>query len=363
MPRKFTIILIMSFIPVLLFGLTACEGKALTQGGKKMTATVKKYKMLKCIDQQGFGIEVFRMLVPQGWQGEGGVLWNGMNPAMPATISYTAFAPDQWTQFEIFPIQTSIGMPPASVLEALEMITHQLFRNQVNNLRVMDKQILPELGKDREKEQAANLPPNVSGHAEAGMIEIEYEFNGQTLSEKIFGTMETYTSTVFGIYGPQALTHWRITDFYSFKSKKEVFSQYEQTFQLIFKSFKLNPVWKASFESLAQQLAMNQIQMSQADIARRCRAISQTLSEIGDMSMESYRQTSMSQDRIAENFSNNILNIDKYYDSTANSAVELPSGYNDVWANGLGEYILTDDSNFNPNVTESGNWTRIERSQ
>lgn len=45
-------------------------------------------------------------------------------------------------------------------------------------------------------------------------------------------------------------------------------------------------------------------------------------------------------------------------------AVQLPNGYNYLWTNGQGGYILTNNANFNPNVEfQSDGWRRMERAR
>ena len=40
------------------------------------------------------------------------------------------------------------------------------------------------------------------------------------------------------------------------------------------------------------------------------------------------------------------------------TTLQLPGGYTAVWANPLGEFVLSDDANYNPNVGGSGDWQR-----
>ena len=42
------------------------------------------------IDQQGLGLEVFRMLIPKDWSFNGGVNWSFAKPTPEALIFYTA---------------------------------------------------------------------------------------------------------------------------------------------------------------------------------------------------------------------------------------------------------------------------------
>ncbi|MEW6215835.1 MAG: hypothetical protein AB1478_11655 [Nitrospirota bacterium] len=83
--------------------------------------------------------------------------------------------------------------------------------------------------------------------------------------------------------------------------------------------------------------------------------------EISDMMMQSYYQRQAVNDRIADNFSQYIRGVDEYYNPIEQKPVELPSGYQNAWANSLGEYILSDNHNFNPNIGSNLNWQRMER--
>jgi hypothetical protein len=48
--------------------------------------------------------------------------------------------------------------------------------------------------------------------------------------------------------------------------------------------------------------------------------------------------------------------VDGFYDPHREEVVELPSGYGHAWANNLGEYILTEDPSFNPNLESTQHW-------
>jgi hypothetical protein len=41
--------------------------------------------------------------------------------------------------------------------------------------------------------------------------------------------------------------------------------------------------------------------------------------------------------------------------------VQLPSGYREAWVNGRGEYILSNDAGFNPNVGDTTEWRHMDR--
>jgi hypothetical protein len=95
-------------------------------------------------------------------------------------------------------------------------------------------------------------------------------------------------------------------------------------------------------------------------IGQISRIISQTHNEISDMIIQSYNKRQAVNDRIAENFSQYIRGVDEYYNPMERRPVELPSGYQNAWTNRLGEYILSDDPNFNPNIGSTREWQKME---
>jgi len=66
-------------------------------------------------------------------------------------------------------------------------------------------------------------------------------------------------------------------------------------------------------------------------------------------------------DRIANNFSQYIRGVVEYYNPMEQKSVELPSGYKNIWTNSSGEYILSNDVNYNPNVISNLNWQLMNR--
>ena len=93
------------------------------------------------------------------------------------------------------------------------------------------------------------------------------------------------------------------------------------------------------------------------------RIISQTHNEISDMIRQSYETRQAAEDRISKNFSQYIRGVDEYHNPIENRPVELPSGYRQAWANAQGEYIVSDDVNFNPNLGSTVNWEKLEKKE
>jgi len=51
--------------------------------------------------------------------------------------------------------------------------------------------------------------------------------------------------------------------------------------------------------------------------------------------------------------------VGPYDDPITGQNVELPSEYTQAWSTPLGEYILSDDPNFNPNIGSNQTWTPL----
>ena len=127
-------------------------------------------------------------------------------------------------------------------------------------------------------------------------------------------------------------------------------------------SFQLNPQWFNKYSQLVEYLIQNQIQQIRA-IGEISRIISQTSNEISDMMMKSYQDRQAVYDRLSTDFSQMIRGVEEYYDPVQQKPIELPTGYNSSWVNGLGEYILSDTYDFNPNIGSNQNWQRMNKRQ
>jgi hypothetical protein len=77
--------------------------------------------------------------------------------------------------------------------------------------------------------------------------------------------------------------------------------------------------------------------------------------------LQQFEQRSGVYDKVAQQFSDNMLGIERYYYPFEEKEVELPSGYDHVWCNNLGEYVMTENPNFNPNVGSNLTWKPIEK--
>ncbi len=116
-----------------------------------------RLRTISCVDQQGVGVEAFRMLIPADWEFEGGVHWLMNNPGRPAFIAFRAYSPQGEEAFEALPnipcywtnnpmVKMMFPMgslyygnevrPPASALQVLQEIVVPRYRGQMPGLQI-----------------------------------------------------------------------------------------------------------------------------------------------------------------------------------------------------------------------------------
>lgn len=340
-----------------------------------------RFKTFNYIDKNGIGIEAFRMLIPSNWQFEGGIKWILNNPAMPAVSEFRVQNPKGKEEFEVFPNQAffwtnnpmvlsifptgsryfgSEILPPMEALVALKKIIIPRFRNTVRELNIVNEEDLPDLVKNLRGETQSQ--PGVFNNASGAKIRVVFKKDKILMEEEIYCVVESFSFQMPTITGLITNINWIIDYIFSFKAEKGKLDDQSKLFQTIAFSFELNPLWFSKYNQIIEYLARMQIQQIQ-NIGQLSKIISQTHDEISNMIMDSYYQRQGVYDKISNNFSQYIRGVDEYYNPIENKPVELPSGYDNVWINNLGEYILSDNPNYNPNTESNKNWQKMEKSK
>jgi len=356
-------------------------GKGATPPGLSASeiGTGLRFKTFSYVDRQGTGMEAFRMLIPSEWQFEGGIKWVLDNPGMPASAGFRVWNPKGTEEFEVFPTQPffwtnnqmtlsmfPIGSryfgnevaPLARPVEALKQIVLPRFRQNVSDLRIVKEQSLPDLAKA--VGAGTQSQPGVSVSADGGKIRIEYNQKGNTIEEEIYTVVQSMAFPIQTMAGVVTNINWYVDHIFSFKAEKGKLDVHSKTFQAIAYSFELSPKWFAKYNQVVEYLIQKQIQQIHS-VGQLSRIISQTSNEISEMSMKSFYERQAVNDKIADSFSQYIRGVDKYYNPIEEKNVELPAGYDNVWTNSLGEYVLSESPSFNPNIGSNLNWQKIEQ--
>jgi len=336
-------------------------------------------KTISCVDQQGIGIEAFRLLIPAGWEFEGGVHWLMNNPGMPAVIAFRACNPQGEEAFETFPsipfywtnnpmvtAMFPVGSlyygnevrPPMPAIRVLEEIVVPRYRGQVPDLRLVQQEHLPDLARELQESSPAASTGVTS--ADGARVRIRYWHGNQEIEEDIFGVVEISRTALPMLMGAMENIFWMADYLFSFRALADQLDLLSDQFKTIVHSFRLNPTWYGRYVQVSQFMIQNQIQQIR-HIGQLSQIISQTSDQVSDMIMASYHRRQETMDRLATQFSQAIRGVDEYHDPFAGQSIELPGGYGYAWSNALGEYVLTDDPNFDPNVGSNQNWERMKR--
>ncbi|HBA85177.1 MAG TPA: hypothetical protein DCZ95_13900 [Verrucomicrobia bacterium] len=330
-----------------------------------------KFKPLVVHDPMVNNIEAFRMLVPADWTAQGGIVWRADN-VIPATASMTIASPNGLAVLSLFPGQNftwmeggyglfgigdnylgNIVMPPmADAAEFTSRILIPQFRNNVAGLRIVQKEDLPAIA---QAVAPTIQEPGVQKTVRAGKVRIQYESSGQPFDEDIYLVL-VYSS----FPAMPALTLWSTERLYSFRAPRGQLDSYAPVLQAMVSSFRLSPQWLNAFVQVQTQWIQNQMQ-SIRNAGALSRYISSVHEEISDMNRQAFENRQASMDRINKNFSQYIRGVDEYNNPFEGRPVELPSGYHQAWANSSGEYILTDQTSFNPNIGSNVEWKPLEK--
>jgi hypothetical protein len=326
-------------------------------------------------DSQVTGLELFRMLIPSGWQFQGGCHWLLDNPGMPASVAFQVWNPQGAEAFEVLPntnftwstnrLATSMFPPgskyfgaevrqPVGIQDAFGKFILPRFRSRLENLQIMNFVPIPDL--PRLVKSEASLTPGAS--AEGGKLRICYGWQGKQYEEEIYAVVEVFRVPIQSMFGTNELIVWFIDFLFTFRAAAGRLDATADLFTVMIQSFKLNPQWSAAVKAIAQQLAQRQIQQIH-HIGQLGQIYAQTGAEMRQQNLNDWYSRQATYDRLAVDRSRAIRDVDGFFDPNRQEVVELPSGYGHAWVSGNGEYILTEDPTFNPNVETNQSWTEM----
>jgi hypothetical protein len=327
-------------------------------------------------DTEGTGLEMFRMLAPVGWRFQGGCRWLPDNPGMPAVVSLQLGNPQGAEAFEILPnmnftwnnnplgrMMFPVGSryfgaevrPPLKVLDAFHQLVLPRYRSAMGNLQILNQALQPDLPRLVKSEAAVS-----GGWAEGAKVRIRYAGQGGQLDEEIYGVVEVFRAPIASLFGTSEVIFWWVDYLFSFRTAAGRLDATADLFSVMISSFRLNPHWYAAYKSIIQYLAQAQIQRIH-HIGQIGEIMARTGREIREQNLNDWYARQATYDRLATDRSRAIRDVDAFFDPHREEVVELPAGYGHAWANNLGEYILTEDASFNPNLESNLNWQLMEQ--
>jgi len=339
-----------------------------------IAGNVFRYKTESYIDTQGIGTKAFSLLIPSDWQFEGTVVWNLDNTLMPATAYIKAWNPNNNEEFDVFPNQAFFWTdnplvqqtnPPGSTyfgatvstpvgpIEALKEVVLPTFRSNVENLNVISEQFLPSM--DHLFKSGTDPASGISYSANSGKIRVEYSLNGIEMEDELYCVIQSINIPIQSIYGTTTSNNWYMSYLTSFRAEKGQLDSESKQFQTIAFSCTIDKNWLNKYDQLVAYLIQNQIRQIQ-NAGQLSQILAQTSDQISQENLQDWEQRQNINDQLVTDFCNQILEIQPYNNPIDGTTVDLPSGYNNAWVNGNGEYILADNPDFNPNIGSNLNW-------
>jgi hypothetical protein len=343
------------------------------------TGNIIRLKTVSFVDQTGIGSEAFKILIPSDWQSEGGIQWILDNPGMPAVTRLRVWNPKGTEEFSVFPNQAffwtnnqglfqlfPVGSKyfgnevrePLNPLDALKKVVLPRFRSNVQGLKVVKEEEITRLALP----SASTAQSPLQTSTRAGKIRVEYTEQGKIYEDEIYCVVEATYFPIQSMFGNSTNINWGVNYIGSFRAEKGKLDSSAKIFQTISDSVTLNLKWFNTYVQVVEYLIKMQIQQIKS-MGELGSIIAKTGSEIRQENLDLYNQREAMNDRISTQFSEYIRGVDSYFNPLEGKNVEVPTGYDNVWVNNLGEYVASDNPSYNPNIGNNQNFQKLEKAK
>ena len=234
-------------------------------------------------------------------------------------------------------------------------------------VRIVKEELMPKLALSLQGGQEDVFNPLSSDGAR---IRISYNLDGKQMEEDIFCVVsKVVTQTGLGLFKQENI-FWIAEALYAFRASAGNLDAVGHACMASVKSFKINPRWLQFCQMESQRIIkeremiakmMQQMAADQRRNLQRLGDLSHSISQASDSIMDGYWARSAAQDRMHDNWTEAYRGVQSYNDPSSDYSPQLPGGYDHAWGNGLGEYIVSNDNLYNPNLNSNMNWTELQR--
>ena len=361
-----------------------------------------RMKKVAVIDQHGFErpIPALHLLIPVEWKFEGGANYGvkiGCKADM-VRLWFRAESPDGKFAIELFPGRTWQWSDDPNAVRMMQMSNQQtaqfggkgcdiarpmrageflqnvglpLLRTTAarRDARAGGVEPIPEVAQMVEQQirqyqqQAAQAGLRMNIMGDVGRMRIGYEMNGRPVEEWI--TALTYASGTAGptynvMTGGMGQTmYWTCGAelLFGLRAPQGELSAKDKFFMMVLSTVKLDPQWQGRVNQVMGNIAAGETKGAMD----RSRIIAQNGRDISSIINQTYENSSKSHDRAMEGWSQYMRGVETFRNPSTGDTVELSNNYGNAWAGPNGQYILSDQSSFDPNTLSMGNWTRMEQ--
>lgn len=351
--------------------------QAIQNGSAAVAAEHTKFRVQEVVDQKQGGLVGLRYAVPQDWNAGGKFDWNYSRIYLPLRVSTRSEAPDGSAWLETDPTELFVWLDPRwdrgptgisptgsihqkniRLVEAMQRYVLARYRGNVQGLQLVGIRRVDDL-------------PQALGQAPAKgtgvCMRVRYQQNGDTVDEEFYGFMSDVLTIPY--HGPQGTTyeyHRMLSLIHSMGAKNGKLDSMRPTLGRIATSYQVDKVWQQQYQIVIKQLneqfqrnlAAGYAQIEAAGrLSRQLSAQSDAMIQAMDQQRAESNQASAHTDdrayEAAENFDQYIRGTEKVEDSFG-QVTEQPSQYNYHWADGYGNFVHTNDADFDPNRYSTG---------
>lgn len=323
------------------------------------------------VNDPQLGVEAFRFVMPAEWKAEGGIVWRA-NPSRPSTVSMRIFNPDGVEEMGIVPdipcvwaatlagfgfpvgsqyLGNEVRPPIPEATACLRTLILPRYASRLSGAAFESQESLPEMAKSW---AAANYPGAIGAKFSGGKIRISVQAQNKPAEMDIYAVVGMFTIPINGV----PMTYWAPDGIRYSRAQKGKLEEQYKLLQTVMSSETMNIQWLNLYTQVQAMMVKNQMEASNRAV-ELSRYLSQTNRQISATIRQSYEQRQAAMDRVHANFDRYVRGVDGY--QYQGRTVELPSGYRNAWANENGEFVLSDNPNFNPNIGSTRGWHTLQK--
>jgi len=327
--------------------------------------TSMKFTKLSVKDPGINNIEAVSFLIPAGWNVEGGVQWfpdysilanllmRISDPQSGAAIEFLPIQNFTYIEQPVMPMQRGqnymgniVWEPVKDVPTFVQTFYAPTVLKHLQGARAVDRQRLDKV--------AAEVERSYGGKSQVVAEKVRYQFdaNGRPWEEDVYVTL-VFTPWQMG-------TMWSVSSAYSFRAPQGMLDRMTPLMSTSISTMRLSLDWYAGYRQV-QDLFSKRMYQDIKNAAELSKTITRNAEYTRQLYADAYKERQASQDRISESFGEYIRGVDTYKNPFEDRPVQLPAGYNDAWVNAKGEYLLSNEAGYNPNVGDTTEWRRMDR--
>lgn len=353
---------------------------------------------VRFLDRMGFDqpVEAFSLLLPRGWQSDGGVTWKGVQTCRGEMVAMamTSRSPDRAIQLDVLPPRSFQWTDDPMLLQTMQVGAQHGgcgVNTAFDALQYADGFARRDLGATATNIRAdtARLPTSATFDEQANQIARQF---GNATEQR---TTIAYADLQWPD-GTQGLLHTGVTNtfsrqpnmltgggtvmtttnvFHTVVVRYPVARKVEAlgVFETAMASHRINPVWRGAKETFLSQLstvehagAMERIRL----MGEQSRAYAKSASDASDRRLRDWENrqhntaagSGGSDDSQHRAFIQTIREVETWKDDSG--GVELSAGYDQAWSRGDGSYILSNTAGFDPRAAfQDQTWTQMQRTK